>query len=102
MNEDPDWLRASQWLATGTPGKNSVDLAVVGFPLNQSLTPGSCDLAPAAIREALARYSTFDTDLEVDLKRLAVNDLGNLALAGVEVKRAAATLAAAVAHARCA
>jgi formiminoglutamase len=74
MSDDPQWPRASQWLASGTDG---TDLAVIGVPLNDSITPGRCDLAPSAIRAALERFSTYDVDLAVDVADLAVKDFGD-------------------------
>ncbi|MBS1726568.1 MAG: arginase family protein [Armatimonadetes bacterium] len=55
--DDPGWNRASAWLK-GESLEPHVELHVVGVPINRSVTPGSCHLAPAAIREALFRYST--------------------------------------------
>lgn len=81
MPEDPNWPRASHWLAQGSdlPARGSpTDLAIAGLPFNQSITPGRCDLAPAAIRQALQRFSTYDVDLQVDLRGLAVKDYGDV------------------------
>jgi formiminoglutamase len=97
MPEDPEWPRASQWLTTQRPDQTSIALAVCGFPLNESITPGHCDLAPQAIRQALERFSTYDVDLEVDLNDLTVRDFGDVSLMS-----AAATLHAAVGASTCA
>jgi formiminoglutamase len=72
---DARWPRASAWLA----GEHALEvcgkLAVIGAPLTLgSITPGRCDLAPAAVRAALARFSTYDLDHDIDLHRLAVQD----------------------------
>jgi formiminoglutamase len=80
-HEDQNWPRASQWLAGGKNGHQPVALAVIGVPMNASLTPGRCDLAPGAIREALARYTLFDEDAGVDLSRIRAKDCGDVALA---------------------
>jgi arginase family enzyme len=48
--------------------------------MNSSITPGRCDLAPAAIRQALDRYSLYDPDNGIDLGPLAVADLGDVTL----------------------
>jgi arginase family enzyme len=73
---DPHWLRASEWLAKG---EHAGGLGVVGAPLRLgSISPGRCDLAPAAVREALARYSPFHVDSELDLRILPVKDHGDL------------------------
>ena len=77
--EDPNWPRAAHWLTSEPPVSGSLGLAVLGFPLNRSITQGRCDLAPAAIRKALSRYSTYDVDLQTDVRTLAVQDLGDIA-----------------------
>ncbi|MFN2477187.1 MAG: arginase family protein [Chthoniobacterales bacterium] len=74
--EDPNWPRASHWLAQRTTPSQ---LDVVSVPLNSSITPGRCDLAPAAIRHALERYSLYDPDSDVDLAGLTVWDRGDVA-----------------------
>ena len=52
-------------------------VAIVGVPMNSSITPGHCDLAPAAIRKALERYSLYDPDAEIDLEHLRARDCGD-------------------------
>lgn len=75
---DPEWPRASVWLASG---KDS-GLRVIGAPAARgSITPGRCDLAPAAIRSALQRYSTGDLATARDLVEMPVFDAGDLAVA---------------------
>ncbi len=54
--------------------------------MNNSITPGRCDLAPAAIRQALDRYSLNDPDAGVDLASLAVSDIGDVTLAGASAE----------------
>lgn len=78
--EDPHWPRASDWLRRES-GKHDHAFAVVGLPMNQSLAPGHCDLAPNAIRRALARYSLFDSETENDLSALRIFDHGDLEVA---------------------
>ena len=78
MSDDPNWPRASAWLR-GEFARGAVpSLAVIGMPMNKSLTPGRCDLAPDAVREALNRYSTFDVELGIDLRALSVVDRGDV------------------------
>jgi formiminoglutamase len=58
-------------------------VAILGAPMEAgSVTPGRCDLAPAAIRRALRRFSTWDlsSDLELDL---AVREAGDVPVRGV-------------------
>ncbi len=62
-------------------------LAVLGVPLNTSITPGRCDLAPHAIREALHRYSLYDTDARTDLGGVKAKDFGDIQLVGTSPER---------------
>ncbi|HET6771242.1 MAG TPA: agmatinase family protein [Actinomycetota bacterium] len=93
MAEDPNWPRASAWLAGDHLPEPVGTLAVLGAPLHLgSITPGRCDLAPAAIRKALERYSTYDADTGVDLRRLVVSDLGDVDVADSRPEEALAPL----------
>lgn len=74
--QDPHWPRASEWLGLNQRG----GLAVLGVPMNASITPGRCDLAPKAIREALSRLSTYDLEHDAEVLDLPVRDLGDLSL----------------------
>ncbi len=79
--DDPLWQRASAWLAGDYDTETRGRLAVLGAPLRLgSITPGGCHLAPRAIRDALIRFSTYDIETNLDLRRLAVRDLGDLDL----------------------
>lgn len=82
IREDPNWPRASQWLAGKQNGNSGAALALLGVPMNSSITPGHCEKAPAAIREALSRYTLYDADARVDLGRLRIKDFGDVALSG--------------------
>ena len=83
IREDPQWPRAAHWLAGGAKkGGDGAALAVLGVPMNCSITPGQCELAPAAIRDALARYSMHDPDTGVDVAQLPVRDFGDITLVG--------------------
>ena len=56
-------------------------VAIVGAPLNErSLTPGRCDLAPAALRAVLPRFSVYDVETGQDLSGLKIHDAGNVTL----------------------
>jgi formiminoglutamase len=67
---DRRWPKASEWLAAG-PGDRSVDLAVLGVPtFATSISPTGAHATPAAVRRALARYSTWS-----DSRRLELGDL---------------------------
>jgi formiminoglutamase len=84
LHHDPNWPRAGEWLRgemqAGTLGR----LTVLGAPANRgSITPGRCDLAPAAIRGALDRFSTFDLDYHSNLLDLSIRDLMDLDVASL-------------------
>jgi formiminoglutamase len=81
LPEDPFWPRASAWLA-GTHADDTLGkLAVLGAPLRLgSITPGRCDLAPAAVRAILRKFSCYDIEANTDLHLLEARDLGDLPL----------------------
>ena len=61
----------------------SASVAILGAPMEAgSVTPGRCDLAPAAVRRALRRFSTWDltADLALDL---AIHDAGDVPVQGI-------------------
>jgi len=97
MSDDPNWPRASAWLAGTHSADPACRLAVLGAPLRlNSITPGRTDLAPAAIRSILDRMSTFDLESDRDLNRIAAIDRGDLVLADIAPADALGPLAAAV------
>lgn len=54
LHDDPLWPRAGDW----PPPAGYADVVLVGVPTwRRSLTPGRCDTTPAAVRDALRRYS---------------------------------------------
>ena len=60
----------------------AADLALLGAPMGEgSVTPGRCDLAPAAIRQALTRFSTCDLETRQELA-IAIKDAGDVPLRG--------------------
>lgn len=79
--DDPDWPRASAWLAGGgAPAGPHV--VVVGVPCAlSSISPSRADRTPAAVRAALRRYSTYDAGLDADLEQVRVTDAGDLPVA---------------------
>lgn len=82
MADDPRWPRASAWLQAGTArwtGGLAPDMAVLGVPAHRtSLSPTRADTTPAAVRDALARFSTFSTTLGRDLSEVWAVDLGDI------------------------
>jgi len=76
LSHDENWPRANTLF---TAGLNASDFALIGIPAHKSsLSPTSANLTPRAIREALARYSTFAGSTKTDLTKLAMVDLGDV------------------------
>ena len=76
---DPNWPRASGWLAGEHRAEPVARLQVLGAPLREgSLSGGRFDLAPGAIRAALDGFSTFDGEQTLDA--VEVRDGGDLAV----------------------
>ncbi|MPZ72188.1 MAG: hypothetical protein GEU74_02995 [Nitriliruptorales bacterium] len=101
--DDPQWPRASAWLAGGGAARDDAPLlAVLGAPLSQaSISPSQAHLTPDAIRRALHRYSTLAAragGATVALDEIAVADLGDLDLSGLDSADAQALVAAGVAE----
>lgn len=95
MSTDPLWPRASSWLARGDADPV---LQVLGLPTSSaSISPSEAWRTPAALRDVLARFATFDGERGIDLELLRVRDLGDLDLADLPTADALATIAAAVA-----
>ena len=94
--QDPNWPRASAWIAGQTSAHTTGKLGILGVPLNGSITPGRCDLAPAAIRKALERYSTLDAVHHTDLLDIAVTDAGDLDLSQAKPEEAVEPVAGAM------
>lgn len=87
--DDPEWHRSSAWLAGEHFANPAGTVAVLGIPLRLgSLTPGRSDLAPGAIREALARFSTFEVESGIDLRELRARDCGDLPVADLTPEQA--------------
>ncbi|MBL8059923.1 MAG: arginase family protein [Chthonomonas sp.] len=74
MHHDPHWPRAGEWLKSSS--ENAI-VQVQGVPLNKSITPGHCDEAPAAVRDALMYYSLADVEYFSSLDEFGVRDLGD-------------------------
>ncbi len=88
------FVRASDWLSRNGPDPR---LVVLGAPFaGGSISRARCDLAPAKIRETLARFSTFSSDENVDLERLVARDAGDVSLAMADVAEASEAVADAV------
>jgi formiminoglutamase len=76
-SEDPSWPRASAWLVAGAP---PADLVVVGVPAHRtSISATGADATPAAVRTALARYSTYSWSHAIDVATIRAVDAGDIA-----------------------
>ncbi len=76
LSHDPKWTRANTIFSGAREG---ADVAFIGIPAHEvSLSPTSAHKTPGAIREALARYSTYSSAHDIDLRDIGVCDLGNV------------------------
>jgi formiminoglutamase len=76
LSKDEKWPRASTLFNSSL--KNA-DFALLGIPAHKtSLSSTSAHLTPAAVREALARYSTFAESTNTDLRSISMTDLGDI------------------------
>lgn len=76
LHNDPHWLRAGEWIV---PGIQEADLAIIGVGASKSaITPNQAQTTPAAIRDALLRYSTFDATSGRELVKLGARDFGDV------------------------
>ena len=76
LPSDRLWPRANSLFR---PNLKKADIALVGVPAHKSsISPTSAHLTPKAIREALAKYSTFSASKEIDLRGLSFTDLGDV------------------------
>lgn len=97
---DPNGPSAGEWLAGEHLAKTIGTLTLLGAPVGLgSLSGGRCDLAPQAIRAAVARYSTYDVEFGRDLRALAVHDCGDLKIADLRPEQALAPIREAVSKA---
>ena len=76
LPNDPKWKRANTLFF----GSNAnADFALIGVLAHESsISPTHAHLTPAAIRNALARYSTFSTSHNIDLAGISFTDLGDV------------------------
>ena len=74
---DPRWPRAGDLFVSSS--ELSADLTLVGVPAwRTSISPTGANATPAAVREALLRYSTYSTEHEIDLASLRLVDAGDI------------------------
>lgn len=82
---DPLWPRAGSWLRPArTPGATDTaaeqaDLGFLGVPAHRtSISPTGANATPAAVREALLRYSTYSAAHCTDVAELSALDFGDV------------------------
>jgi len=74
LSNDPNWPRANSLLKSA-----KAELAIIGVPASATaLSPTSAHLTPAAIREALAKYSTYAGSSDTELQSSGITDLGDV------------------------
>lgn len=74
LSSDPNWPRANTLLKS-----TKAELAIIGVPASATaLSPTSAHLTPAAIREALAKYSTYAGSTDTELQESGIADLGDI------------------------
>lgn len=81
LKEDRLWPRASGLLQSGSAldDSNIYDVGIFGVPAHlTSLSPTNAHQTPAAIRAALARYSTFHWSTKSDVSKLTFGDFGDV------------------------
>ncbi len=79
FHDDPLWPRAAHWIEPAPDAMTHGDLALIGVPAHKtSLSPTGADATPAAVREALMRYSTYCATRDVDVSALRAYDLGDI------------------------
>jgi len=93
LPHDPLWPTAASLFTH--PADQGSDLTLVGVPANQtSLSPTSAHLTPAAIRQALLRYSLAHSDSKVNLSRLKLSDSGDVTSPDIDESKTITELAA--------
>jgi arginase family enzyme len=66
-----------EWLGSGSSGP--ADVVLVGAPISKaSISPSQAWATPAAFRDALGRFPTWDAATSADISELAVRDSGDV------------------------
>jgi arginase family enzyme len=79
MGKGMSWKSIADLIVT----EGDAPVALLGAPMEAgSVTPGRCDLAPATVRKALRRFSTYDVTRDDDLS-VAIRDLGDAPVTGL-------------------
>ena len=76
LPHDPKWKRANTLFSLSN---SKADIALIGVPAHESsISETSAHLTPAAVRTALARFSTFSTSAKIDISGNTFTDLGDV------------------------
>lgn len=79
LPHDPLWPRAAHWIVPAPAENPACDLALLGIPAHwTSITPSRAHETPAAIREALLRYSTYSASRRIDVADVVAFDFGDV------------------------
>jgi formiminoglutamase len=71
-------MNAAEWLARES-STSPTEIAVLGAPISKaSISPSNAWSTPPALRQALARFSTWDSVHSVDVGDIGVRDLGDV------------------------
>ncbi|MFA5889714.1 MAG: arginase family protein [Actinomycetota bacterium] len=93
---DPDFPTAAQWLGMRPEGDPA--LVVLGVPFSAaSISRAACDMAPAAVRRALGRFSVWSSDRAVSVEGMPVLDAGDVDPDGDDVEKTQRRIAEVVA-----
>lgn len=84
--DDPDFIRAADWLSAAVEGEK--EALVLGVPFSKlSISGARCDLLPAALREALWSFSTYIGSQDIDLSEFMASDEGDLSFERLSKER---------------
>jgi formiminoglutamase len=79
VEQQPSWRRITDLIVSQGPA----EVALLGAPMEaRSVTPARYDLAPAIVRAALCRFSTYDVETEEELD-LRIQDAGDVPVQGI-------------------
>ncbi len=79
LPSDSLWPRAASWIAPAPAENGLCDLALLGVPTYRtSITPTGAHATPAAVRDALQRYSTYSASRGIDVAKLTALDFGDV------------------------
>lgn len=79
LTVDSLWPRAGLWLSPATAEQPACDLGLIGIGAHAtSITPTSAHTTPAAVRDALLRYSTYSAEHDADVATLRAVDFGDV------------------------